>query len=39
LVMPAIGATDPADLEAQARAEQGFSRRFEQLPYPGVGEV
>ena len=27
--MPAIGATDPADLEAQARAELGFSRRLE----------
>jgi hypothetical protein len=27
--MPGIGATDPADLEAQARAELGFSRRLE----------
>jgi hypothetical protein len=25
--MPGLGATDPADLEAQARAELGFSRR------------
>ncbi len=24
--MPGIGVTDPADLEAQARAELGFSR-------------
>ena len=37
--MPAIGATDPANLEAQARAEQGISRQFKQPPYPGVGEV
>jgi hypothetical protein len=28
--MPGLGATDPADLEAQARAELGFSRRLEQ---------
>jgi hypothetical protein len=39
--MPGLGATDPADLEAQARAELGFSRRLEQppriSPYPGVG--
>ncbi len=39
--MPGIGATDPADLEAQARAELGFSRRLEQhqriSPYPGLG--
>ncbi len=39
--MPGIGATDPADLEAQACAELGFSRRLEQprriLPYPGLG--
>ena len=39
--MPDLGATDPADLEAQARAELGFSRRLKQpqkiLPYPGVG--
>ncbi len=39
--MPGLGATDPADLEAQARAELGFSRRLEQprriLPYPGFG--
>jgi hypothetical protein len=39
--MPGLGATDPADLEAQARAELGFSRRLEQpqriSPYPGIG--
>ena len=39
--MPGLGATDPADLEAQDRAELGFSRRLEQprriSPYPGVG--
>jgi hypothetical protein len=39
--MPGIGATDPADLEAQARAELGFSRRLEQprriSSYPGLG--
>ncbi len=39
--MPGIGAMDPADLEAQARVELGFSRRLEQprriLPYPGLG--
>ena len=39
--MPGLGATDPADLEAQARAELGFSRQLEQprriLPYPGFG--
>ncbi len=29
-VMPAVGATAPFDLEAKARAEQGFSRRLEQ---------
>jgi hypothetical protein len=38
--MPGIGAADPADLEAQARVELGFSRRLEQpqriLPYPGL---
>jgi len=28
--MPALGATDPADLEAKARAELGFSRQLEQ---------
>ena len=36
-----LGATDPADLEAKARAELGFSRRLEQprriSPYPGFG--
>jgi hypothetical protein len=39
--MPGLGATDPADLEAQACAELGFSRRLEQprriSPYPGFG--
>ena len=40
--MPGLGATDPADLEAQARAELGFSQWLEQpprriLPYPGFG--
>ena len=39
--MPAIGATDPADLEAQARAELGFSRQLEQTrqvaPSPRFG--
>jgi len=39
--MPAIGATDPANLEAQACAEMFFSRQLEQprriSPYPGVG--
>ena len=39
--MPAIGAPDPANLEAQALAELGISRRLEQLrrilPYPGIG--
>jgi hypothetical protein len=39
--MPGIGATDPADLEAQARAELGFSLWLEQprriSPYPGIG--
>ncbi len=38
--MPGLGATDPANLKAQARAELGFSRRLEQprciLPYPGL---
>jgi hypothetical protein len=28
--MPDLGATDPADLEAKARAELGFSRQLEQ---------
>jgi hypothetical protein len=28
--MPAIGGTDPADLEAKARAELGFSQQLEQ---------
>jgi hypothetical protein len=39
--MPGLGATDPADLKAQARAELVFSQRLEQprriLPYPGLG--
>jgi hypothetical protein len=39
--MPGLGATDPANLEAQAHAELGFSRRLEQprriLLYPGIG--
>jgi hypothetical protein len=39
--MPGLGATDPADLEAQACAELGFSRQLEHprrmSPYPGVG--
>ncbi len=38
--MPGLGATDPANLKAQARAELGFSRRLEQprriSPYPGL---
>ena len=38
--MPGLGATDPANLKAQACAELGFSRRLEQprriLPYPGL---
>ena len=29
-IMLGLGATDLADLEAQARAELGFSRRLEQ---------
>ncbi len=39
--MPGLGAADPADLEAHARVELGFSRRLEQprriSPYPGFG--
>jgi hypothetical protein len=39
--MHGLGAMDPANLEAQARAELGFSRRLEQprriSPYPGFG--
>ncbi len=39
--MPGIGATDPANLEAQARAELGFLQRLEQpqhiSPYSGLG--
>ena len=39
--MPAIGATDPADLVARARAELGFSRQLEQprrvAPSPHFG--
>jgi hypothetical protein len=38
--MPGIWVTDPADLEAQACAELGFSRRLKQprliSPYPGL---
>ncbi len=38
--MPGLGATDPANLKAQARAELGFSRGLEQprriSPYPGL---
>ena len=36
--MPALGATDPADLEAKAHVELGFSRQLEQpwqvAPHP-----
>ena len=39
--MPALGATDPADMEAKARAELGFSRQLEQprrvAPHPFLG--
>ena len=39
--MPALGATDPADLEAKARAELGFSRQLEKprrvAPHPFLG--
>jgi hypothetical protein len=39
--MPGIGATDPADLVAQARAEMGLSRQLYQtcreLPHPRDG--
>ena len=39
--MPAIGATDPTDLEAKARADLGFSWRLEQTcrisPPPSLG--
>jgi hypothetical protein len=39
--MPALGATDPADLEARARAELGFSRQLKQprqvAPHPFLG--
>ncbi len=34
--MPGLGATDPADLEAQARAELGFSRRPRSIVLPYV---
>jgi hypothetical protein len=38
--MPGLGATDPVNLKAQARAELGFSRRLEEprriSPYPGL---
>jgi len=39
--MPALGVTDPADLEAKARAELGFSRQLKQpqrvAPHPFLG--
>ena len=39
--MPDLGATDPADLEAKARAELGFSRQLKQprrvAPQPFLG--
>ncbi len=39
--MPALGATDPADLEARACAELGFSRQLKQpwqvAPHPSLG--
>jgi hypothetical protein len=39
--MPALGATDPTDLEARACAELGFSRQLEQpwqvAPHPSLG--
>ncbi len=39
--MPALGATDPANLEAKACAELGFSRQLEQpwqvAPHPSLG--
>jgi hypothetical protein len=39
--MPALGLTDPADLEAKARAELFFSRQLEQpqrvAPHPFLG--
>jgi hypothetical protein len=39
--MPALGASDPADLEARACAELGFSRQLEQpwqvTPHPSLG--
>ncbi len=39
--MPALGATDPADLEARARAELGFARQLKQpqqvAPHPSLG--
>jgi hypothetical protein len=39
--MPALGATDPADLEAKACKELGFSRQLEQpwrvAPHPSLG--
>ncbi len=38
--MPALGATNPADLEARARAELGFFRQLEQpwqvAPHPSL---
>ncbi len=39
--MPALGAMDPADLEARVRVELGFSRQLEQpwqvAPHPSLG--
>ena len=39
--MPDLGATDPADLEAKARVDLGFSRQLEQpqrvAPQPFLG--
>jgi hypothetical protein len=39
--MPALGATDPTDLEAKACAELGFTRQLEQprqvAPHPSLG--
>jgi hypothetical protein len=40
--MPGLGATDPANLKAQACEELGFSRQLKQprhiLQYPGLGD-
>ncbi len=41
--MPDLGATDPADLEAKARVDLGFSRQLEQprrvAPQPFLGST